>query len=208
VFGIVPKDPSIDSLSIAEGAPLSSIEDHIRFGFTHVRSKVHENIERARASYKRMADRSVRRDQEFREGDRVMIKARDGDKFAPRFNRPVRVLRVINPASLWVVDEFTTREFSVNVDKCKRYIGRSNAPVAFDLEWNDSQVDTQERTPEVVPLPVPYVPADPFPIPHFDEPTQAEPQVPGTPRRRGDSNPARRPIPREPYMLRDRKGSK
>ena len=290
VFGIVPKDPSLDALGMDEGTPLVSIEDHVRHGFTHVRDKVRANIERARASYKKMADRSVRRDPPFVQGEQIMMKSRDGQKFDPRYVGPYEIRRIINPASLWVRDE-TGREFSVNVDKCKRYVGRKDYPREFDFMWEETAVpktqenaqvtippkplspQTQENAQVTIPPkplspqiqiaqgpivprpPSPQTPLSPGPGQHIPSPTQPStswagahgftpplppplpmqqstsragvqgfvpplppsppmqqdprPQRrPQTPRPRGDSNPSRRPIERDPYLLRDRSGSR
>jgi len=187
VFGIPPKDPNIHPMEPGDMTQLTSVLDHVKFGFTTVRDRVRENITHAASLYKRYADKSVRRDPEFTVGEQVLVRAHTSPKFGERFGGPFTILRIINPASLWIRDEVTTRQFSVNVDKCKRYVSRGVQPKDFDIVVVEQQEEPSSPPPNMSGVP-------------------NCPPAPSSIRVRGvDTNPSRCPIQRDPYELRVRK---
>jgi len=212
VFGLVPRDPNLDMAISSEAVPLVSVEDHVRYGFTRIREKVHQSLDVAKARYKKNADKSVRRDQAFSVGESVLIRSHQmGSKFEDRFGGPYRILRIINPASLWVRNDVTSREFSVNVDKCKRYIARTEEPTDFDIvvveTVNQPAVPTAQSPPPSQ-TPPPICPSAPQ-RPRTGSFTQSQDPIPSQDptapkKKRGDTNPSRVPIDRSPYELRPR----
>jgi hypothetical protein len=155
VFGIPPKEPNLEPSRFRECTQLSSLDDYVRFGCSVIRNKVRENILKARVGYKTQADKFVRRDA-FNAGEKVLVRNVVGShKFGNRFNGPYVVFKVINPTSVMLKDPVTNREFSANVDKCKKYNERessdSNIPKGFDVVIVDNQID------RAVPAPRPCV---------------------------------------------------
>jgi len=226
VFGLAPRDPRLDMTVFDEATPLVSVEDHVKYGFTKIRERVHQNIDIAKVRYKKNADRSVRRDQEFAVGEKVLVKNQKGTKFEDRFTGPFRILRILNPASLWVRDDVISREFSVNVDKCKRFVERADEdnvvetdsqpaienvspPISSQSVPAASQSPPSDRPPSV---PVsPSAPQRPLMGGYFSliqDPPNSQASLPPestVPRKvHVDSNASRRPIDRSPYDLRPR----
>jgi hypothetical protein len=96
-------------------------------------------------------------------------------KFGDRFTGPYTVVvKILNPASLWIRDEVTNHEFSVNVDKCKRYFPRQ----VEDQFLQDFDIVIAETDPAVpVHRPRPRVDSNPSRRPIDRDPYNLRPRA-------------------------------